>query len=538
MTPTSTPTETPTRTVTVTVTLTVTPTVTPTQTQQPGRIHGIVFNDVNANGTQDPGELGIPGVTVTLFDDLGAVAGTRITAADGSYSFNNLAAGDYEVVETDLPGYISTTNNAVPATVAAGSDIPVNFGDRLIPAGNPSIITGTVYNDANNNGTRDPGELGIGGVTVDLLNDGGTVIATILTALDGTYSFPGLAAGIYTVRETDLPGYTSTTPNSVGVVLSDASSAVVDFGDLIPTGPTIADPAVTKYGDPASAAVGDVVTFIITVTNLGTASANDVVLVDTKPAFLDILAVSITPGPGFPTTISGNTITIDFGTLDPGETYTVQVVTRVNSLGTPPGGANNASVSSSTPDARPGNNASSALLAITTVVTVLPATGFAPDRITALPAQPAEKVYTELDDMTLSIPKLGVNMPIVGVPQSASTWDVTWLWNQAGWLNGTAFPTWAGNSVITGHVYLPSGKPGPFINLYNLAYNDTIIVRLGGQQYIYKVRAVLLVAPDDLSILRHEELPWLTLVTCRSYDEAAGAYRWRVAVRAVQVEIR
>jgi uncharacterized repeat protein (TIGR01451 family) len=536
--PSRTPTDTPTRTVTVTMTLTVTPTVTPTQTQQPGRIYGTVFNDVNASGTQDPGELGIAGVTVTLYDNLGAVSGTRITAADGSYNFSTLPAGDYEVVETDLPGYISTTNNAVPAAVTAGSNLPVNYGDRLIPGGNPSIITGTVYNDLNGSATRDPGEPGIGGVTIDLLNDSGIVIATATTALDGSYSFPSLAAGIYTVRETDLPGYTSTTPNSVGVVLSDASSAVVDFGDMIPTGPTIADPAVTKYGDPASAVVGDIVTFVITVTNLGGANADNVVLVDTKPAFLDILAVSITPGSGFPTTISGNTITIDFGTLTPGETYTIQVITRVNSLGTPPGGANNASVSSSTPDARPGNNASSAMLAVTTVVTILPATGFAPDVITDLPVQPEEKRYTKLDNMTLAIPKLGVSIPIVGVPQSGSIWDVTWLWNQAGWLNGTAFPTWAGNSVITGHVYLPSGKPGPFINLYNLAYNDTIIVTLGGQQYIYKVRAVLLVAPNDLSILRHEELPWLTLVTCRSYDETSGAYRWRVVVRAVQVEIR
>ena len=243
-------------------------------------------------------------------------------------------------------------------------------------------------------------------------------------------------------------------------------------------------------------------------------------------------------GSGFPTTIVGNTITINFGTLTPGETYIVQVVTRVNSLGTPPGGANNAAVSSSTADARSGNNAFSAPLAITNPISGLPETGFAPDVVTDLPVQPEEKRYTRLDDLTLIIPKLGVRIPIVGVPQSGSGWDVTWLWNQAGWLNGTAFPTWAGNSVITAHVYLPSGKPGPFVNLYNLAYNDTIYVLLDGQQYIYKVRAVLLVAPDDLSVLRHEELPWLTLLTCRSYDEASGAYRWRVAVRAVQVEVK
>ncbi len=542
-TPTRTETETPTQTLTPTETETptFTPTLTPTvtQTQQPGRIYGVVFNDVNASGAQDPGELGIGGVTVTLYDDLGTVIGTRITAADGSYNFANLSSGDYEVVETDPAGYISTTNNTVPVTVTSGSNTQVDFGDRLITSGNPSTIRGTVYDDnINGDGIRDPGEPGISGVTIDLLNDSGGVIATTATALDGTYSFPGLAAGIYSVRETDPAGYMSTTPNQVDVILSDASEAVVDFGDESFSSALFADPAVTKFGDPAAATVGDIVTFLITVTNLDTTDAENVVLVDTKPAFLDILAVNISPGPGFPTSIIGNTITIQFGTLTPGETYTIQVVTRVNSLGTPPGGANDVSVATSSSGDRPGNNAASALLSIVNSITGLPGTGFAQDIVTDLPVQPEEKLYTNLDDLTLVIPKLGVRIPIVGVPQSGSGWDVTWLWNQAGWLNGTAFPTWAGNSVITAHVYLPSGKPGPFVNLYSLAYNDTIYVLLDGQQYIYKVRAVLLVRPEDLSVLRHEELPWLTLLTCHSYNEAAGAYRWRVVVRAVQVEVK
>jgi LPXTG-site transpeptidase (sortase) family protein len=536
---TPTPTETETPTFTPTLTLTATPTVTQTQTQQPGRIYGVVFNDVNASGAQDPGELGIGGATVTLYDDLGTVIGTRITAADGSYNFANLSSGDYEVVETDPAGYISTTNNTVPVTVTSGSNTQVDFGDRLITGGNPSTIRGTVYDDnINGDGIRDPGEPGINGVTIDLLNDSGGVIATTTTAFDGTYSFPGLAAGIYSVRETDPAGYMSTTPNQVDVILSDASEAVVDFGDESISSALFADPAVTKFGDPASATVGDIVTFLITVTNLGTTDADNVILVDTKPAFLDILAVNISPGPGFPTTIIGNTITIQFGTLTPGETYTIQVVTRVNSLGTPPGGANNVSVATSSSGDRPGNNAAGALLSIVNPITGLPGTGFAQNVVTDLPVQPEEMQYTNLDDLTLVIPKLGVRIPIVGVPQSGSGWDVTWLWNQAGWLNGTAFPTWAGNSVITAHVYLPSGKPGPFVNLYSLAYNDTIYILLDGQQYIYKVRAVLLVRPEDLSVLRHEELPWLTLLTCHSYNEAAGAYRWRVVVRAVQVEVK
>jgi LPXTG-site transpeptidase (sortase) family protein len=391
----------------------------------------------------------------------------------------------------------------------------------------------------NANTVQDAGESGIPGVTVDLLNSSSVVIATTLTAADGSYSFTGLGPGIYTVRETDPSGMTSTTPNSVSVTLGDGTLAIVDFGDQTSTGATIADPALTKNGDPASAQVGSLVTFLITVSNLGNATSGNVVVTDTKPAFLDIVSVSVSPGSGFPTSVSGNTITISFGTLAPGAVYTVEVVTRVNALGTPPGGANNVSLATDAANDRlTSNDSASAFLAVTAPIGALPSTGFAPGRITALPAQPAYLRYARLNDLTLEIPKLGVRIPIVGIPRSGNSWDLTWLSSQAGWLNGTAFPTWAGNSVLTAHVYLASGLPGPFVNLGTLAWGDEIIVHLDGQDYVYQVREVRLVRPYDLSVLRHEDLPWLTLVTCRGYDAASDSYPWRLAVRAVQTAIR
>ena len=74
----------------------------------------------------------------------------------------------------------------------------------------------------------------------------------------------------------------------------------------------------------------------------------------------------------------------------------------------------------------------------------LPATGFAPNIVTLLPAQPIEKAYAD-EGMWLEIPALGVKQSIVGVP--GPDWDVTWLGSQIGYLQGTAFPTWNGNSV-------------------------------------------------------------------------------------------
>ncbi len=117
------------------------------------------------------------------------------------------------------------------------------------------------------------------------------------------------------------------------------------------------------------------------------------------------------------------------------------------------------------------------------------------------------------------------------------SWDLDWLWNRAGHLNGTAFPTWGGNTAITAHVYLPSGLPGPFYQLDTLRWGDQIIIHAFGQRHVYEVREVRWVHPNDLSSLRHEDLDWVTLITCKGYDDISETYRWRSIVRAVLIGI-
>jgi LPXTG-site transpeptidase (sortase) family protein len=170
----------------------------------------------------------------------------------------------------------------------------------------------------------------------------------------------------------------------------------------------------------------------------------------------------------------------------------------------------------------------------------LPGTGFSPQRFTVLSAQPAEKAYADLGDLWLEIPRLGVQMPIVGVPQQADgEWDVSWLGNAAGWLNGTAFPTWSGNSVLTGHVYDADGNPGPFVHINGLWWGDQVIVHAWGAQYVYEVRSVSQVTPGEVSsVITHKDLPWVTLITCRGYNEASNSYTYRVAVGAVLVAVK
>lgn len=168
----------------------------------------------------------------------------------------------------------------------------------------------------------------------------------------------------------------------------------------------------------------------------------------------------------------------------------------------------------------------------------LPLTGFAPGTITRVADQPDEAKYTDVGEMQLEIPSLGVGIPIVGVPKVNGDWDLSWLGDSAGYLEGTAFPTWNGTSALTAHVVRADGTPGPFSRLGELKWGDRVVINAWGSQYEYEVRSVSVVSPDDMSVLGHEELSWLTLITCQDYDLQNQQYASRLVVKAVLVAIK
>jgi LPXTG-site transpeptidase (sortase) family protein len=167
----------------------------------------------------------------------------------------------------------------------------------------------------------------------------------------------------------------------------------------------------------------------------------------------------------------------------------------------------------------------------------LPATGFAQGRVTDLSAQPDEKSYAETD-MVLVIPALDVTAPIEGVPVSAEGWDVRWLGDHAGYLEGSAFPTWDGNTVITGHVWNRDDTPGIFVDLKSLKYGDQIMIRAWGQTYVYEVRERRLLGPKNIdAMMQSEDYDWVTLITCEGFNPFNESYLFRRMVRAVLVEV-
>ncbi|MFN8060706.1 MAG: SdrD B-like domain-containing protein [Vicinamibacterales bacterium] len=197
-----------------------------------------VWLDGNGNGLRDPGESGIPEVSLTLLDGSGSIVATTVTSPTGTYSFTGLAAGTYFIQATPAYFFTSTTDLATsatpdngvdnddnglplagfPSTVQTGlftltsSNLTVDFGFRRRKVG----LGNQVWLDANNNGRLDVGEPGIAGARVRLLNPDGTPVSLaelpdVLTDQNGFYVFPSLFEGDYRVQVAVPAGFVSST---------------------------------------------------------------------------------------------------------------------------------------------------------------------------------------------------------------------------------------------------------------------------------------------------------------------------------------
>jgi uncharacterized repeat protein (TIGR01451 family)/fimbrial isopeptide formation D2 family protein len=202
-----------------------------------GTIGDRLWVDANGNGLQEPGEPGLPGISVALIN-LGAdgILGTAddtttstTSGPDGSYIFDDLAAGSYVVRvnggaapagytltgDPDQPGAACTAcdNRTTTPILLAPGDVYVNTDFGYRPAAS-STIGDQIFLDVDGNGSFGGSDVGLPGVTVALLNNSGVVIASTTTNASGQYSFPGLPAGTYTVWVNDtanlLGGLTQT----------------------------------------------------------------------------------------------------------------------------------------------------------------------------------------------------------------------------------------------------------------------------------------------------------------------------------------
>jgi len=124
---------------------------------------------------------------------------------------------------------VITTVQAISSTNPSGLD----FGNfQLVD------VTGEVYNDLNGNGNLDPGEPGLQGWTVNLLDPSGNTVATTTSDANGNYEFDNLFPGTFTVEEILQSGWTQTQPDNPNYYQFTAQSGMnetgLNFGNVVP----------------------------------------------------------------------------------------------------------------------------------------------------------------------------------------------------------------------------------------------------------------------------------------------------------------
>src|SRR5262249_21709315 len=139
------------------------------------------------------------------------------TDSFGNYSFSSLANGTYQVQEMPQGGYTQSSSNPVNINIVNNdTSLTTNFGNFQL-----FTISGTVFNDANNNGSLGGAESGLPGWTVYLDgSNGGTVNnsfdsgeASTVTDSFGNYTFTGQGPGSYHVREITQNGWSQSSTN-------------------------------------------------------------------------------------------------------------------------------------------------------------------------------------------------------------------------------------------------------------------------------------------------------------------------------------
>jgi protocatechuate 3,4-dioxygenase beta subunit len=216
--------------------------------------------------------------------------------------------------------------NVISVTVTPGQ---TNSGNVFVDERQPGVISGTVREDLDNNGT---GDTPIAGVTVVLKDAQGNPVATTTTDANGNYVFNNVPAGSYTVEETNKPGYTDVgdtdggNPNQISVTLTPGQSS---------TG--------NDFVDERPATLGDRV--------WEDTNANGVQ--DAGEAGIAGVTVQLKDENGAPVATTTTDANGNYSfTVTPG-TYSVAIVAPAGYLVTTPNQGNDAPTATSTPPARP-----------------------------------------------------------------------------------------------------------------------------------------------------------------------------------------
>ncbi|MEZ4670818.1 MAG: SdrD B-like domain-containing protein [Anaerolineae bacterium] len=257
-----------------------------------------VWRDNNNSGAIDAGEPGIGSVVLNLYTVAGGVPSatplrTTSTNPNGYYLFDNLPAGDYVVAVSGV-------------SCTAGA-----------PLSGLSNSTGASQ-EANPNNDGDSNDNGLDSTGICAVRSG------IVTLGEGTGTQEP-------INEADLG------PQGSGIAANNRSNLTVDFGYYGATapggvvgapGPARVDPVIGKEVTPPFGLPGDLVNWMITVSNPNSVPLNNVGFTDPVPDGLEVVRARVTGGVGT-VTVNGQTVTYEIATLNPGQSVQIIILTRV-----------------------------------------------------------------------------------------------------------------------------------------------------------------------------------------------------------------
>jgi len=385
--------------------------------------------------TFDPSVAGLRTGTVSIAND---------DSDENPHNFSIQGTGDTN------PTVLSVTRTDANPTGAASIDFTVTFSEAVVYVDTADFtLTTTGVSGASVSSMSGSGDTYT--VTVNTGSGDGTIRLdvidndTIEDSAGNSFDSPYSSGEVYTIDRTD-PSVTTSSPAS-GATIQSTNTLTVDFNkDMLHDGSTDAADNVANY---ILVEEGDVGDFQTTTCAIG-AVAGDIEIEIISAVYENNGGV----GP-YQTTL-GVASSLENGSY---QLLVCGSATIYDLAGNPLNGGTDSVITFTV---------AAAVQPESLQPESLPQTGFAPDMVTQLSKEELSEMYQQYNYVSLEIPSLEVEAPIAGVPVSEDGWNLTWLGDQAGWLHGTAFPSWAGNSAITAHVYDANGQPGLFNNLSQL----------------------------------------------------------------------
>lgn len=208
-----------------------------------GNFSGAVFEDLNANGQWDEGEKALAGAAVTLTPDrTGIEAAQAVTGADGAFDLEGLRPAGYTLTVALPEGYIFSCPLEGLAFGTLGEQSLVcawqtltDRTDKAIGAVKPGSISGVIWLDENEDGTRGEGELLMSGVSLELVDERGGTVVKRTASTDQGFRFDNVRPGTYTVRLT-LPDQSSPAADSASTFVANGlrmtqTGVIVEAGE-------------------------------------------------------------------------------------------------------------------------------------------------------------------------------------------------------------------------------------------------------------------------------------------------------------------